>query len=195
MFFRHTHTHTHRHTQQLFFFPSSSATLRDVQLWQQFIASFDNDYSTRVSYQNQKERLLLQPDWSYQKSCHQSIPVPLITAKYCNKLQNPCWLTIRHHLKWRKQLHFFFFFLWPSYLGPSSQVWRRFWSRKRPRRGPQSRYRGCRSGWWSNPSSCWGRSKLSSAHSRLLREKMKFVNIAKKVKKKKKICVNSVCEI
>lgn len=57
-----------------------------------------------------------------------------------------------------------------GYLGQSLQAWHRSWSRRRPRRGPQSGYRGCRSVWWSSPSVCWGRSTRSSTHTRLFRE-------------------------
>lgn len=57
-----------------------------------------------------------------------------------------------------------------GHLGQSLQAWHRSWSRRRPRRGPQSGYRGCRSVWWSSPSVCWGRSTQSSPHTRLLRE-------------------------
>ena len=105
--------------------------------------------------------------------------------KHCNELLLPGRIKLYNSL-WVQTVQLFFFFFsfffgltssaaqpppGALYLMPSWRAWRRSWSRRRPKRGRRWGCTGCRSGWWSIPSFCWGQSTPSSTHSHLLRER------------------------
>lgn len=69
--------------------------------------------------------------------------------------RNKQWVPDYWAVKCLRYLRWF----WPA--------WRLSWSRRRPRREPRWGCTGCRSGWWSSPSSCSGRRRRWGPHSHL----------------------------